>query len=188
MSENMRTADLRGLARQATRNQRASDLAAGGMYRSAIRAQDAGQRAYDRSMQAAADRDMASQYDFAGRPAGNMGEAMKSVQDKLGKMEALDRMRDPTGYEPGKGYDPTKGETENMKNAMRAGKFDDALSERAKTPEERKQEEEEARNKSKAPGGGGDSGAGPSQTEGKLDRIVQLMEERLPIRVLAKAA
>jgi hypothetical protein len=192
MSENMRVADLRGSARQATRNQRASDLAAAGMYRSAIRAQDAGQRAYDRSMQAAADRDMAGNFDFAGRPAGNMGEAMKSVQDKLGKMEALDRMRDPKGYEPGKGYDPTKGETENMKNAIRAGKFDDAMSEMAKeqskTPEERRQEEEEARNKSKAPGGGGDSGKGQNQTEGKLDRIVQLMEERLPIRVLAKAA
>jgi hypothetical protein len=79
-----------------------------------------------------------------------------------------------------------------MKNAMRAGKFDDAMSEMAKeqskTPEERRQEEEEARNKSKPPGGGGDSGGGPNQTEGKLDRIVQLMEERLPIRVLAKAA
>ena len=184
MSENMRVADLRGSARQATRNQRASDLAARGMYRSAIRAQDAGQRAYDRSMQAAADRDMASQYDFAGRPAGNMGEAMKSVQDELGKMEALDRMRNAPGY------DPKKGETENMKNAMRQGKFDDAMRDQSKTPEERKQEEEEARNRSRPPGGGGDSGKGKeqNQTEGKLDRIVQLMEERLPIRVLAKAA
>jgi hypothetical protein len=184
MSENMRTADLRGSARQATRNQRASDLAAAGMYRSAIRAQDAGQRAYDRSMQAAADRDMASNFDFAGRPAGNMGEAMKSVQDELGKMEALDRMRNAEGY------DPTKGETENMKNAMRAGKFDDALSERAKTPEERKQEEEEARNKSKPPGGGGDGGRpDPTQeTGGKLDKIINIMEERLPIRVIGKAA
>ena len=113
-----------------------------------------------------------------------MGEAMKSVQDELGKMEALDRMRNAPGY------DPKKGETENMKNAMRQGKFDDAMREQSKTPEERKQEEEEARNRSRPPGGGGDSGKGKeqNQTEGKLDRIVQLMEERLPIRVLAKAA
>jgi hypothetical protein len=183
MSENMRVADLRGSARQSVRDQRASDLAARGMYRSAIRAQDAGQRAYDRSMQAAADRDMASQYDFAGRPAGNMGEAMKSVQDELGKMEALDRMREAPGY------DPKKGETENMKNAMRQGKFDDAMRDQAKTPEERKQEEEEARSRSRPPGGGGDGQKRPEQeTAGKLDKIINIMEERLPIRVIAKAA
>jgi hypothetical protein len=134
-------------------------------------------------MQAAADRDMASQYDFAGRPAGNMGEAMKSVQDELGKMEALDRMRNAPGY------DPKKGETENMKNAMRQGKFDDAMRDQAKTPEERKQEEEEARNRSRPPGGGGDGQKRPEQeTAGKLDKIINIMEERLPIRVIAKAA
>jgi hypothetical protein len=183
MSENMRVADLRGSARQSVRDQRASQLAAAGMFRSAIRAQDAGQRAYDRSMQAAADRDMASQYDFAGRPAGNMGEAMKSVQDELGKMEALDRMREAPGY------DPKKGETENMKNAMRQGKFDDAMRDQAKTPEERKKEEEEARERSRPPGGGGDQKKGKEQqTEGKLDKIISIMEERLPIRVIAKAA
>ena len=182
MSENMRVADLRGSARQATRNQRASDLAARGMYRSAVRAQDAGQRAYDRSMQAAADRDMASQYDFAGRPAGNMGEAMKSVQDELGKMEALDRMRNAPGY------DPKKGETENMKNAMRQGKFDDAMRDQSKTPEERKQEEEEARNRSRPPGGGGDNA---NKEQGKMEPVIQAinefkaeMIERLPQRAL----
>jgi hypothetical protein len=134
-------------------------------------------------MQAAADRDMASQYDFAGRPAGNMGEAMKAVNDKIGKMEALDRMREAPGY------DPKKGETENMKNAMRQGKFDDAMRDQAKTPEERKKEEEEARERSRPPGGGGDQKKGKEQqTEGKLDKIISIMEERLPIRVIAKAA
>jgi hypothetical protein len=183
MSENMRVADLRGGTMKQRANQRAQELADKGMYRSAINAEDRGQRRYDEAMERAADRDMASQYDFAGRPAGNMGEAMKSVQDELGKMEALDRMREAEGY------DPTKGETENMKNAMRQGKFDDAMRDQAKTPEERKQEEEEARNRSRTGGGGGDQKQGKEQqTEGKLDKIISIMEERLPIRVIAKAA
>jgi len=181
MSENMRVADLRGGAMQQRANQRAQDLADRGMYRSAINAQDRGQRRYDEAMQRASDRDMASQYDFAGRPAGNMGEAMEAVNDKIGKMEALERMREAPGY------DPKKGETENMKNAMRQGKFDDAMRDQAKTPEERRQEEEEARNKARAPGGGGDSGGQNQEqgTGGQLDRIINIMEERLPIRVIA---
>jgi hypothetical protein len=110
-----------------------------------------------------------------------MGEAMKAVNDKIGKMEALDRMREAPGY------DPKKGETENMKNAMRQGKFDDAMRDQAKTPEERNREEEEARDKGAPPGGGGDkSGQDPAnQTTGKLDKIINIMEERLPIRVIA---
>lgn len=177
MSENMRVAQLRGAARQATRDQRASELASRGMFRSAIRAQDAGQRAYDRAMQSAADRDMAGQYDFAGRPAGNMGEAMSGIADKIGKMEALDRMRNAEGY------DPTKGETENMANAMRQGAFNDMAKEQSMTPEERKAMESKPADSGGGGGGGSDKAADPIQ--GTLDLIVSLMQERLPIRVLA---
>jgi hypothetical protein len=171
MSQNMRVAELRGAARQSVRDQRASQLAANGMFRSAIRAQDAGQRAYDRAMDSANLRDLASQYDFAGREAGNVGEALSSFRDQHG-MDYLDKLRETPGY------DRNKGEMENFKNYLR---------ESAKTPEERRQEEEEARNKARAPGGGGDSGGQNQEqgTGGQLDRIISIMEERLPIRVLA---
>jgi hypothetical protein len=177
MSENMRVAELRGAARQAALDRRASELAATGLFRSAINAQDRGQRAFDRAMQSASDRDMAAQYDFAGRSAGNIGEAMKSVQDELGKMEALDRMRNAPGY------DPQKGETENMKNAMRQGEFDDAMRAQAKTPEERKQEEEAARSRHASSGGGGDKpGSQSLATESTLQKILNKIQER-PILV-----
>jgi hypothetical protein len=177
MSENMRVAELRGAARQAALDRRASELAARGLFRSAINAQDQGQRAFDRAMQSASDRDMAAQYDFAGRSAGNIGEAMKSVQDELGKMEALDRMRNAPGY------DPQKGETENMKNAMRQGEFDDAMRAQAKTPEERKQEEEAARSRHASSGGGGDKpGSQSLATESTLQKILNKIQER-PILV-----
>ena len=171
MSQNMRVADLRGAARQSVRDQRASQLAANGMFRSAIRAQDAGQRAYDRAMDNANLRDLASQYDFAGREAGNVGEALSSFRDQHG-MGYLDKLRETPGY------DRDKGEMDNFKNYLR---------ESAKTPEERKQEEEAARSRSRPPGGGGDGpGQDPAnQTAGKLDKIINIMEERLPIRVIA---
>jgi hypothetical protein len=176
MSDNMRVAELRGGATQARYDQRASELAARGMFRSAINAQNAGQRAFDRAMQSASDRDMAAQYDFANRPAGNIGEAIEAVKDKIGGIDALDRMRNAAGY------DRDKGDTENMKNAMRQGAFDDAMRAQAKTPEEVKQEEEEARAKNAPPGGGGGDSAKDLATESTLQNILKKIQER-PILV-----
>jgi hypothetical protein len=194
MSENMRVAELRGSARQSVRDQRASQLAAAGMFRSAIRAQDAGQRAYDRAMESAQLRDIYSNIDVDGKSGGasNIGEAMKGLIDQAGgKMPFLDELRksekDSAGNEIYK-YDPKKSLEENLKDALKdTDKFNPK--DQAKTPEERKQEEEEARNRSRPPGGGGDQKQGKEQqTEGKLDKIISIMEERLPIRVIAKAA
>jgi len=115
-------------------------------------------------MESAQMRDMASQFDFAGREAGNVGEAMKGLVDEMGKMDFLDKLR---GAE---GFDPTKGEMDNFKNALEKGVFDaqrdferDAegnmkrmADEQAKTPEERRREDEAARAKGAPPGGGSD--------------------------------
>jgi len=91
-TENERVADLRGRARQSIHDARASELAARGMYRSAIAAQDRGLRAYDRGMESARLKDylggasMREAYD-AYKKGTKMGERMtyeeydKSIRD-----------------------------------------------------------------------------------------------------------
>jgi hypothetical protein len=166
-TRNERVAELRGSSAQQRADQRAAELASAGMFRSSIAAQDRGQRAADRAMDSARTRDMASQFDFAGREAGNVGEAMKSVSDEMGRLDFQDKLR---GSE---GFDRTKSEMDNFKNALEKGVFDDQrdferdaegkmkrmADEQAKTPEERKAEEDAMRQKHDAGGGKADDPA-----------------------------
>jgi hypothetical protein len=189
-TENERVGELRGGAAQQRADQRAAELANAGMFRSAIRAQDRGQRAADRAMDSARMRDMAAQFDFAGRSAGNVGEAMKGLVDEMGRMDFLDKLRETEGF------DPTKGEMDNFKNALEKGAFDaqrdferDAegkmrrmADEQSKTPDQRKREEEEARSKSKSPGGGQDQQQQAAQLiyNWLTDTFFTEFKERLP--------
>jgi hypothetical protein len=174
LSENMRAADLRGQARQSVHDQRAAELAIVGAYRSSIRAQDRGRDAFNRIMDRAQARDKASEFSFDGRKAGNMGEAFKSVRDKIGGMAALDKMRGAAGF------DPKKGETENIKNAFLQGAFDKMAQDAAKAGIEKQEDQASAK------GIGGEAVPPPQDNNSsKLDKIINIMEARLPIRVLA---
>jgi hypothetical protein len=190
-TRNERVAELRGSSAQQRADQRAAELASAGMFRSSIAAQDRGQRAADRAMDSARTRDMASQFDFAGREAGNVGEAMKSVSDEMGRLDFQDKLR---GSE---GFDRTKSEMDNFKNALEKGVFDDQrdferdaegkmkrmADEQAKTPEERKAEEEAMRDKHAAPGGAAEKDL-LSKIHGILETHMKSIDEKLPQHAL----
>jgi hypothetical protein len=167
---NERVGELRGAALQAPHDQRAADLAGKGMYGSSVRAQDQGQRAFDRAMDSARVKDAAGEYEFDGRKAGNAGEAFSAYKKMLG-LSASDTLKFQLGDE----YDKTKSEEENFKKK---------LLQNAKTPQEKLKEEEKNAGDTKG-GGRGGGGGDPSDASGKLDKIISIMEKRLPIRVLA---
>jgi len=169
---NERVGELRGAARQSLHDQRAADLAGKGMYGSAIQAQDRGQLAFDRAMDNARLKDAAGKYNFDGRKAGNAGEAFSAYKEKFG-MDAKKNLE----KELGKSYDKTRSEQENFKKK---------LLENAKTPQEKlKDEEKNASNQGPVDTQGGGGGGSAPDNSGKLDRIISIMEKRLPIRVLA---
>ena len=194
LTDNMKTAELRAESRANRLRQRGNELADRGMFRSAVGAFNRADKASEKIKNNAQLRDMASQFDFAGRQAGNVGEAMKSVVDEIGKIGFLDTLRNT------KGFDPNKSEMENFKTAMKGGVFDqqrdfqrDAAGnmsriaeEQGKTPEERAAEEEAMRQKHAPPPGSGDSGNGA--LTGIVQSIKGILEElnkKLPQSALA---
>jgi hypothetical protein len=132
---------------------------------------------------------MAEQFEFAGRSAGNMGEAMKSVVDEIGKGDFMEKLRGA------KDFDPKKGLSDNFANALGKGLFDaqrdfapDAegnmtrmADEQSKTPEERRREEQQ--NQEAGRGEGGGSGV-LEQIYGELVDFKGEMMNRLPQPVL----
>ena len=184
---NQRVGELRGKARAEPALQRAADYAAAGMYDSAIRAEDRAKRAFDRAMDSAAVKDQAARYTFDDRPAGNAGEAFDAFKKSMGlyyKDVLKDQLKDL-----GEEYDKTKSELEN---------FTKKLKEQARAEKEKEKDQKTTSDQGgpAGGGGGGGGGGGASDTkdgadnggdgpEGKLDTIIKLMTERLPIRVLA---
>jgi hypothetical protein len=162
LTQDQRVAQMRAAAAAERTMGRAGEFQAGGMFNSAVNRQMASERAEALVMDRQANRDLAAQFDFAGREAGNLGEAMKSVIDEVGKMGEggfLDRMR---GAE---GFDPKAGDEQNFLTGLKEGVFDDLrdfdpdnemkrfTDDAAKTEAERKREEESMRDKSKGPTG-----------------------------------
>jgi hypothetical protein len=162
MTADQRVAQMRATAAGARTIGRAGEFQAGGMFRSSVRREMASERAQARVMDNQATRDLASQFDFAGREAGNLGEAMKSVIDEIGKGDFLGRLRESEGFDRG------KSEMENFENALKKGEFDRErdfdpdndmkrfADDAAKAEAERKREEESMKQKSKPPAGGQD--------------------------------
>ena len=170
---------MRAQARQNTFDQQAAELAARGQFHAAVRAQDKGQSAFSGIMNRAAAREKAGDFGFAGRQAGNVGEALSGIRDKIGGREMLDRMREADGF------DRSKGERANMENAFLKGKFDDVMSDKGKTPEERKAEEQQSQ-------GGGGGGGGSDAPQGGIESIVsdiaatvKSIDKKLPQNALA---
>jgi hypothetical protein len=161
------------------------------MLRSSVRRERAAERASDNALRNQQSRDMAAQFEFAGRSAGNMGEAMKSVENELGRMNFLEKLRGA------KDFDPKKGQADNFRNALAQGFFDaqrdfvpDAegnmtrmADEQSKTPEERRREEQQNQDGGEGRGSGGDSGI-LSSIQSTLESFKASMEERLPQAVL----
>lgn len=173
-STQMQTAMMRANAAQQRANQRASEYIERGMYGSAVSAQQSGQRAFNRIMEAATVRDLSSQFQFSNRPATNAGEALSSIKNQVGGFETAELIKRAPGY------NPNKGELENFKNALKQGAFSGL------TPQK--------------PGGskgGGGAGSGGGATppggsgapkENPLQQLVtdiyNLLDERLPIQAL----
>jgi hypothetical protein len=159
-TQDQRVAQMRAAAAAERTMGRAGEFQAGGMFNSAVNRQMASERAAARVMDRQANRDLAAQFDFAGREAGNLGEAMKSVIDEVGKMGEggfLGRIS------KAKGFNPKAGDDKNFLNALKKGAFDDLrdfdpdnemkrfTDDAAKTEAERKREEESMKDKTRPP-------------------------------------
>lgn len=170
---NERVGELRGQARQRPFDQRASELAARGMYGSAIRNLMRGEKAFDDAMNSARAKDLAAMEDFAGRRAKNAGEAFQGFRERVGGLNAKDELRRLMQDVPDRdtAYNDSKSIEQNYKDYLKG---------LAKTPKELQAQEDQQR----AAGGGGATQP-TDPTTGKLDKIINIMEERLPIRVLA---
>lgn len=193
LTQDQRVAQMRAQAAADRTMGRAGEFQSGSMFRSAVRRQQASERAAARVMESQQLRDMAAQFDFGGRAAGNFGEALMGIVKEIGKLPGPQGLNER--IEGAEGFDPTKSFDENARNAMRQGAFDDLrdwtrdaegkmkrmADEQAKTPDQRKREEEEARDRSKSPGGGADGQQGILQNiQSTLAEFKTSMEERLP--------
>jgi hypothetical protein len=169
-SEDQTVAQMRADAARQRRTGRVGEFMDRGAFRSAARAQQAGDRLGGRILENQNARDFMRDT-FGGA---NIGESLRNLEaDAFGAGMSPDDAMRRMGINRAVGED-------------RADALNRFIREQAKPSEERKREEDAMREKSRPPGGGGgDSDAGILQTiQSTLSEFKSSMEERLPQVVL----
>jgi len=106
-----RVAEMRGQAHQSVANQRAAELAARGMFATAIQAQMRGERAFERAMTSGQLQDAIGTFTgSSGRSAQNIGEVIRGLGGVMATKDMIAR--------EGGTYDRTKSLEENVKRHL----------------------------------------------------------------------
>lgn len=174
LTRNARVGKMRGEYLSRGARERASDLYNRGMFNSAVAAEDRANRRSDAALRSAQIKDAAGMFDFHGRKAGNAGEALKALGDKVGLIKLDDKLRQIPGF------DPKKSDLDNFKKGLLSPKW---LKDQGITPQEKDKEDKQQDIQNQPKGKGPDDNP-LANLSTKLDKVITLMTERLPIRVV----
>lgn len=176
LTENQRVAQMRGEYYSRPAAERAGELYNNRMFRSAVAAEDRAKRIKDRHMESANLRDAAAGFNYAGRAAGNTGEALEALRDQVGHLNVDDELKRVLGQD----YNSQQGELANFENYLKKQLEDGSIPPGAR--EELGGAESQGKGRPSKDDKAGKGASGNLATEATLRRILEKIQER-PILV-----